>query len=274
VLALGLRAEGAASSLPQSLPIQYSPKTSWNVTASFDVNRPVDVLSRLTLQRLGRHAVSKLAVGGPPSGWAFTDEDGNPIPAPTGQWIHATVSIPAVGVRSMRAMWEADIAIASLREQLAVRSEPISVIGSQIVGRLPNGREAVIGGGLGAVVLGQDFGDKKSGVVENKIRRRSAEAGLEIVSVEVLHPVQDAPAVVAITDDPAVFVAEADERILALFGERGSYEAEYLEVRDSSGRPVFVQASSFRTGVGRRWVRPDLDPRRVISQGADDPTKG
>lgn len=274
VIAMALLAQGAAGAASPVHVIQYSETTSPSVTAQLDVNQSVDALSKETVVRSGGDSVTQLSVGGPPAGWEYTDEEGNPVTAPSGSWIHATVSIPAVGARSMRAIWEADIVIAALREQLEARSTRIPVLGAQIVGKLPDGIEIPIGGGIGDVQLAQDFGDASATEAEAAVRRNAAGAGLQITSLETLRPLQPAPAVVAYTDDPVAFVKEADGRINELFGGTAAYEAEYLEVRDRAGSLVFVQASTFRTGVGRRWIRPDLDPRSPVESRGGDPATG
>ena len=261
-VATALLAQGAAGAASPTQAIQYAATTSASVTAQLNVNQSVAALSKQTVLRFGGDAVTLLRVGGPPAGWESTDEDGNLIVAPSGRWIHATVAIPAVGVRAMRAMWEADIVIAALREQLEARSRRIPVLGAQITGRLPDGTETPIGGGIGVVRLAQDFGESSVAEVESALRRRADAAALQITSIETLRPLQLAPAVVAVTHDPAGFVSEADARMNELFGGVAAYEAEYVEVRDRAGSLVFVQASAFRTGVGRRWIRPDLDTGR------------
>jgi hypothetical protein len=175
----------------------------------------------------------------------------------------------------VRPVWEANLVIAALRDEVHATGASDDVIGSQISGELPSGEVLPnIGGGIGDVVFGQAFSAASPAQVQSAIRRNAAALKLRIESIDVLTPLQAAPAVVASTSDLAGVVSNPDGVINALFGGIATYEGEYLELRDSSGSPFFIQASAFRTGVGQRWFRKDVDPRTPIPATPAKPDAG
>jgi hypothetical protein len=237
---------------------------------------PPGLLLRSIVGRYGGHAVATagVGVGGPPADWR-PSEGGSAAPAPQGLWVYASVPVKGLGAPAVRPVWEANLVVAALRDEVHAAGGSPEVIGSQVSGELPSSLVVPnIGGGVGDVVFGQRFAAAAPTVAAG-IRSRATRLGLRVLTVDVLKPLQAAPAVVATTNDPAGFVDAADRNVNAVFGGVAVYEGEYLEVRAASGSPVFIQASTFRTGVGQRWIRPDLDPRQAPAAPASvDPTVG
>ena len=60
-------------------------------------------------------------------------------------------------------------------------------------------------------------------------------------------------------DEPQAFLAEtAPGLVEKLFGSPPRVEGYYLQVNDRANRPFYIDAASFRSGAGHRWIRPDL----------------
>jgi hypothetical protein len=273
VLGVVLTAPSASSnSTPSVRPDRYTDKVLRLSTGK--PSQPPGLLIREVVARYGGHAVSSngLGVGGPPAGWSPTEPGSPSQAAPSGLWINGTVPVRALGAPAVRPVWEANLVIAAVRDELHAQGASDDVIGSQISGEFPSGEVAPnIGGGIGNIVFGQAFSDATPAQAESSIRRNAAALKLRIIALDVLKPLQVAPAVVASTRDVAGVLSNPDAVINALFGGIATYEGEYLELRDASGSPFFIQASTFRTGVGQRWYRSDVDPRLPLPSTADGP---
>jgi hypothetical protein len=138
------------------------------------------------------------------------------------------------------------------------------LVGAEVTGIQPDGTSLPDkAGGIGNVAYDQSFSDQRSSAISTTLTTVAGTLGFKVIDVRVLHPLQAAPAVVVKVPDPANFVAGADEAIARLFGTPPSFEGYYFEADDGSGSPIFIQATSFRAGVGLRWVRPDLNTRRI-----------
>ena len=276
VLGVVLTAQTASSnSTPGVMPVRYSKKVLRIQTGR--PSQPPGLLLRAVVARYGGHAVTAqgVAVAGPPAGWSPSEAGSPPRPNPNGLWIDGTVPVQALGAPAVRPVWEANLVIAALRDEVHAAGASDDVIGSQISGELPSGELLPnIGGGIGDVAFGQAFSAASPAQVQGDIRRNAAALKLRIESIDVLTPLQAAPAVVASTRDVDGVVSNPDAVINALFGGIATYEGEYLELRDSSGSPFFIQASAFRTGVGQRWFRKDVDPHTPIPATPDKPDAG
>lgn len=196
--------------------------------------------------------------------------------ATPGPWVYMTVRADAAhGPLTIRPIWEADLAVGAARDDVAVNGTG-TIENASYALALPDGTVlAEAGGGMGNVVAGQRFSAENAARVRPEIAERVATADLRLVELDIRSGMQLAPAVVATTSDPAGFVRRAAETVTAIFGAPGAYEGVYLEVRDTAGSPVFVEAASFRTGHGQRWIRPDLDERTgAVLRTPGDPSDG
>lgn len=265
----------SSNSTPGVRPDRYTNKVLRISTGK--PSQPPGAVLRAVVARYGGHYVSSngLGVGGPPAGWSPTEPGSPARAAPSGLWIDGTVPVQGLGAPAVRPVWEANLVIAALRDELHAAGASDNVIGSQISGELPNGQIVPnIGGGIGNIVFGQAFSGATPAQAESAIRRNAAALKLRIISLDVLKPLQVAPAVVASTRDVAGVLSNPDQVINALFGGIATYEGEYLELRDASGSPFFIQASTFRTGVGQRWYRRDVDPHMALPASPAKPDAG
>jgi hypothetical protein len=276
VLGVVLTAPSASSnSTPDVTPTRYTTKLL-RIQAGRP-SQPPGALLRAIVARYGGHAVTaqEVTIGGPPEGWRPMEAGSPSRPIPPGLWIDGTVPVQALGAPAVRPVWEANLVIAALRDEVHAAGASDDVIGSQISGELPSGEVVPnIGGGIGNIVFGQAFSPVSPAQVQSDIRRNAAALKLRIKSLEVLTPLQAAPVVVASTQDVAGVLSNPDRIINTLFGGIATYEGEYLELRDSSGSPFFIQASAFRTGVGQRWYRKDVDPRVPLPATSAKPDAG
>jgi hypothetical protein len=226
---------------------------------------PDEMLGEI-LSRYGGTEIVGARLTGPPADFEPTDGS---VPTPpdflAGQWLHTAVTAGSDGPEAVRSFWEADLVAGALRDAMHNYGNT-PLYASEIDLQLPDGTVMTgASGGIGDVAYDQEFtGDVTADGLNHDILSVLVDAGLTIKSVAIINADQSAPAIVAETSDPAGFVAKADPTLVAAYGVPPRYEGYYLEVDDEAGAPVFIQSTSFRTGVGRRWVRPDLDPRHRV----------
>jgi hypothetical protein len=243
-----------------------SMQESLNVTGGKDA--PPAALLAAVRDRYGGSAISSTTLSGPPSDFVPTENPNAKAPPELleGEWLRIEIPTPKLGPEINRSIWEANLVAGAFRDELRHRGLP-GLAASHVFAVLPDGRRVKVGGGVGNVVAGQQFSTLGPDAIHTAIRAGAAEAHLRVSSISVLRPLQLAPAVVGVAEDVVAFVREADRNIRLIFGPPGTYEGEYLEVHDASGGIVFVHAASFRTGVGQRWTRADLDTRRRPGKG-------
>lgn len=235
-------------------PVRYAPTASNSLYRAYRADTPDAILASL-VARLGASRIVEARVGKPPS-WA--QEAGAP---PDAAWAYFTVAVSSVGPEAKRAIWEADLVGAAAREAIPASGGP-ELLNSSLSLRLPSGETLPATGGFGHVARGQVFAISDPATARANVRAGAAAQGLAVQRLDVLVPVQAAPAVVVTHADPEAFVANAGRIVHGVFGAPGTYEGLYLEVRDRQGEPFFIQANSYRSGTGRQWIRRDLDPRR------------
>ena len=219
---------------------------------------PAGILAGI-LARVNNPSVSRAALGGPPS-WAHESEDPTVPNSPDfakSRWLYITVKAPVeTEEATTRPLWLGNLITGALRDELYSSAQ--APLRSSIVSlRIGDGHQVELaGGGIGAVTPGQVFSSASDQQIRQQITAAAQTAGLTVDSIDIVHADQPAPAVVVTTSDPQAAAANPDAVLTSLFGEPGTYEGEYLEVRAADGTPVFVQGSAFRTGVGQRWVNP------------------
>jgi hypothetical protein len=198
-------------------------------------------------------------LGGPPPGLRETDAPNVPNSAAfdNSLWLRATVRAAALTPEATtKPIWLGNLITGALRDEMFAAGQT-PLYSSLISVALPDGSVAAdVGGGVGAIQPGQIFSAESDATILGKINSAAAAAGFQIASVSIYHADQPAPAAVVTTTAPGAAAANPDAVLTAIFGPPGTYEGEYLEVRAADGALVFVQGSSFRTGVGQRWVDP------------------
>lgn len=252
-LAVGL----ALAATDSSNPVRFADSTESPVANSLRGSTPTEKLDAIRA-RMGARNLVVAEVGAAPE--RFDPTDGTVPPPPefaNAKWAYLTTRAPEYTWRALRSIWEADLAIGALRDAMAADGEVL--YSARISVQLPNGQIASVPGGIGKVAAHQRFAPPED--PEAAVRAAAASLGLEVTSAEVLTADQAAPAVTVRTNDPAQFIARSHEIVSALFGEPLLYEGYYLRAEDQNGEAVFVRATSFRSGAGREWIRPDLNPR-------------
>jgi len=223
--------------------------------------RSPNELLDLLMARLAAPAMLQGEVSSTPAGYRAT-EDPNAVPPPgalDGPWAHLRVLVPDAGVGSMLPLWQADLLVGDLREEMHIANASSPLFGEAITLVTPSGSVAnTINTNIGDIAYGQQFSDASDAAIRSSVERGAAAAGVSLKSITVLNGLNPAPRVVVAAANPAQYVSNADMEEHTIFHDPRTYEGVYLEVDDSSGDPVLISWSSFRTGIGQTWIRPDL----------------
>jgi len=184
-----------------------------------------------------------------------------------GAWLHFIVGVAAKDERVNRPEWESDLIEGAVADALAGSGR--AVAGSTIDWKLPDGTILrAMGGGMGDILPGQTFSSATTDAIRAALAGELTKLGLRPLQIGVLHADQPAPAVIAETGDPLAAAAAAAADIRDLFGQDPpKYEGYYFEVRDLSGRPLFIQSASFRSGAGRLWISPTVSNAVTLNHG-------
>ena len=118
----------------------------------------------------------------------------------------------------------------------------------------------------------QDPGLTFANPAPEQLRARLATAardyGFNVRDVTILHPKQDAPAIIVQSDTPARLIPQVpaiirglDPKAPGADNEGWAYEGFFFEVVDRSGSPVLVVANTWRTpnAGGTQWVAPGYE---------------
>ncbi|MFN2466650.1 MAG: hypothetical protein ABR521_00750 [Gaiellaceae bacterium] len=187
-------------------------------------------------------------------------DSAEPATVRRGPALHVIVAASDTGAGSVRPVWIANLLAGAFNDRLYQAGfSRLSELSIDLL--LPGGELVDAGGGLGYVVPGQQFALTAEGVLAAHIEQGLSELGLTAESISFIRPVQRAPIVVAETPAPAAFVHAAMDLATwrTIFGDYSDLEGFYLEVADTQGNPVLIQAESGRVGGGLGWVRPDLE---------------
>lgn len=179
--------------------------------------------------------------------------------------LEARFTVRAVNLERgmLRPLWEANLVAGALREMLHVQNTRLLSV--RVAAVLPDGTSADHPNVLGDIAFGQSFASGEPDQLTSELERAGQRLGLQVESVEILYPLQAAPAVTVVTSEPASFVADYARLHAEIFGGRARFEGQFLRVNDEAGRPVLMSSASFRTGIGGLWIRPDLNPRTTNS---------
>lgn len=156
------------------------------------------------------------------------------------------------------ALWQGDLLSGAVADEYCARGfGTIEEIRGTLV--TPNGKRSPVGGGLGNVFHDQVF-NEVPGSIGATITSAAAQFGLRDVEVSTVQGLQQAIVIRATTDTPARTVAELRRSGVGalLGGPSQRFEGVYLEVRDTSGKPLYVVETASRDGEGGGWLTPSL----------------
>ena len=192
--------------------------------------------------------------------------DPKPPEVPTADGIGVHVVVTADGpspAQQMEGDWEAALLVGAVADRTTADGHMASVIKAYVVDHTDS--DGTTTPGLwqptnDSIVGGQKFeppGDDRE--IERTVTETLAGYGMAPVSIDVLHPLDTAVKVIATIDSADAMNGRLGELQTVLTGTPAQYEGVYLEVRLPDSSPIAVLATSFRTGRGSQWVRPDLE---------------
>jgi hypothetical protein len=215
---------------------------------------PPSVTLETVLAQIGANSVLSARIGLAPEGDRESVHGDMP-------WLYATVRVPDKTAQ-VRPLWETLLiegAVAELSGNSADLSDDIG--GSVVEGVLPDGSSlGTIGGGMGVSDRGHVFSDASAAEIAASIRSVLPRYGLTEISLQVLHPLGFAPALVVSSTEPRSAIGLWGALWNDLFGDPPRYEGHYFELRDGSGTPIVRQADSWRTSSRITWAIPEYAP--------------
>lgn len=190
-------------------------------------------------------------------------EDTRPNVASTAGWarIEMSASNPDEPGRDR---WEADLVAGQLAEAGRHRDQSANLPGYTIVVERQDGSVSEEEASVGVVARGQvfsDAGSRSDETIRAELELGLHRFGLELVYFDMARFGTGAPVVVVRTSDRLAGAARIGEAIQATMFSDGEplYEGYYFRMVDSSNEQVAINTTSFRTGVGRFGVAPDVD---------------
>jgi hypothetical protein len=217
---------------------------------------PNAVLQSL-IQRLGSPAVIDGTVAGTPPSYRATEEKGaRAAPgALDGPWVHLRIRGQADDQSAILGSWQANLLVGDLREEMHAADSAHPLFGEAIKLIASDGHTVrTIDTNIGDIAYGQDFSTSSPAQIESAIKAGCQSIGVSVQAFTVFQGLDPAPAVVVRTADPDSYLQNVGANERAIFGDPTAYEGVYLEVQDSSGKPVMISSSSFRTGIGQTWI--------------------
>jgi hypothetical protein len=188
-------------------------------------------------------------------------------PGTTGFILEFDLAVPAFGGSAItKALWEGQLFAGAVADEYAASGlQPIAEVHPTLV--TPDGSRQPAGGGVAGQIHDQIFDHVPSNVGAT-VAAAAPRFGLRQVKVSTVTAIQNAVVIDAVSDTPKAAVqalGKSEQGILgALLGVRpGSYEGVFVEIRDSQGRPMLIDASAPRSGAGIAWA----DPSSGISVG-------
>lgn len=188
-------------------------------------------------------------------------------PGETGNILEYDLAVSAFGGSAItKALWEGQLFAGAVTDEYAASGlQPILEVHPYLV--TPDGARQLAGGGVANQIHNQVFDHVPSNVATT-VAAAAEGFGLRQVKVSTLTAIQDAVAIDAVSDAPkdAVDALEKSNHgvLGALLGVRpANYEGIFVEIRDSQGRAMFIDASAPRSGAGIAWA----DPSSGISVG-------
>jgi hypothetical protein len=188
-------------------------------------------------------------------------------PGTTGNILEYDLAVSAFGGSAItKALWEGQLFAGAVADEYAASGlQPILEVHPYLV--TPDGSRQLAGGGVASQIHDQIF-DHVPSNVGTTVAAAARGFGLRAVKVSTLTAIQNAVAIDAVSDAPKDSVdalEKSNHGVLgALLGARpGNYEGIFLEIRDSQGRPMYIDASAPRSGAGIAWA----DPSSGISVG-------
>ena len=252
---IAVAAERLTGAEPTDIPpVRYASTTRLHTDEYAGSNS--DTILSTIVSRSRTTSLIAARLGAPPE-WA--QEAGVPSDA---TWAYFTVAVDGLGPEALRGIWEADLIGAALRDALMAANDEKLLNTTITLSSRADGKQHEISGALGNVEYGQRFHVSSEEGIRERTETGAERNDLDLIRFEVVRADQPAPRVRLETDDPNAFVQNAPRILQDIFGASDAFEGTYAEVVDSSDDLVYVTANTLRSGVGRTWIRPDLDPRR------------
>jgi hypothetical protein len=133
--------------------------------------------------------------------------------------------------------------------------------GRQVEDTDQSGAPVTIKLGTGSVVGGQAFHSPSDDELEARADAAARKFGLELLSVEVMHPLESAISVRFAVPEEGELTWTIDDLRDAVAGSPLSVEGVFIEIVSPSGKSLLRTGTSYRTGEGGLSFAPGQDDR-------------
>ena len=180
--------------------------------------------------------------------------------------------------------WEGDL-VADAVAELLTPSGPISASIGEVMESAVGPDGHVVDAGYGFPISPDLAGTVfpaaalSDGQIIANLRHSAEDAGLEVDSIRVLHPLDPAPIVVLRLSAPDEFTLDDYTELLqSLFGlgpnlDASDYDGYYLELDSHDGARLVITDAAARGGPGAEWESPDAPFRFPSASPAPTPPK-
>jgi hypothetical protein len=169
--------------------------------------------------------------------------------------------------RGVKAAWLATLVEGAVGELIRTDETSLSqVLAAEAVGRATNGKTQTLLLGTGESPVGQHFNSPSDAALRERVATVADEYGLEVVSVEVLHPLDSALAV-TFTVPPGPVSWTMYQLSNDLMGTPVDEEGLFIELDSPSGEPLLRSATHERIKGGGGWSAPGQDERFGVEHG-------
>lgn len=170
----------------------------------------------------------------------------------------------------IKATWEANLAAGAYAELIHGAEPAYSdlVDSAQATGPGVDGSDNTIPLGIGAARFGQIFGSPSDADLAEHAGEVAKRFGLDIVDLEILHPLDSAMHVSLTVPDKDKIRWTIKDLTDSLFGPSPNVEGHLIELLSEDGKPLLRTSAAFRVGSGSLWFAPGEDSRFGATHGS------
>jgi hypothetical protein len=159
--------------------------------------------------------------------------------------------------------WYAELAVGAAAQLSATTQTSLDqlIASATAVGPNADGVTTSTDLGVGGVALEQAFDSPSDDVLRSRVDDVAREFGLEVDSVQVLHPLESALSVTLVVPDDLEIDWTIDQLRTALVGATPDVEGVLVQLTAEDGTPLLQAGAAYRTGTGSLWFAPGQDAR-------------
>jgi hypothetical protein len=179
----------------------------------------------------------------------------------TGPWVN--VRVDSDKGDDLYAVWLGGLVQGAVADQMRDDEETTADVigGGQVEDTDQSGAPVTVSLGTGSIVGGQVFHSPSDDELEARMKTAARRFGLELLAVEVMHPLESAISVRFALPEDGELSWTIDDLRDAVAGSPLSVEGVFIEIDSPSGKSLLRTGTSYRTGEGGLSFAPGQDDR-------------